>query len=124
MVHLMMAKVKNFFEEYPKYKWLSKKKKIKKSINGIFFPVTDAVEDKYVYVNESLTINGGQGLFAKVDIPGGTNFAYFGGHVYTDKQWNATTFFDPNYFAKFKDGKQQYFVHLPDEFGNDLNLYR
>jgi len=86
--------------------------------------VTDAVEDKYVYVNKSLTINGGQGLFAKVDIPGGTNFAYFGGHVYTDKQWNATTFFDPNYFAKFKDGKQQYFVHLPDEFGNDLNVYR
>ena len=89
-----------------------------------FFPVTEAVEDKYVFVNESLTINGGQGLFAKIDIPGGTNFAYFGGHVYTAKQWNKTTYFDPNYFAKFKDGKQQYYVHLPDEFGNDLNLYR
>ena len=88
------------------------------------FPVTEAVEDKYVFVNESLTINGGQGLFAKIDIPGGTNFAYFGGHVYTAKQWNKTTFFDPNYFAKFKDGKQQYYIHLPDEFGNDLNLYR
>ena len=49
------------------------------------------MEDKYVFVNESLTINGGQGLFAKIDIPVGTNFAYFGGHVYTDKQWNNDT---------------------------------
>ena len=84
--------------------------------------VTDPVEDRYVYINESI-ING-YGLFAKIDIPKGTNFAYFGGQLYTAQAWNDTTFFDPQYFMKFEDGKQLYYIHLPDEYWNDLNKYR
>ena len=84
--------------------------------------VPDPEEDKFVYVNKSIV--HGQGLFAKEDIPKNTIFAYFGGFTYTSQEWNQTTFFDPSYFAKFTDGPQDYFVHVPDEYGQDLNKYR
>ena len=41
--------------------------------------------------------------------------------MYTASAWNQTDFFDPSYFIKFKEGLDDYFVHLPDEFGDDLN---
>ena len=43
--------------------------------------VTDVTEDKYVYVDRSEFGGdiGGEGLFAKAEIPSGTVFAYFGG---------------------------------------------
>ena len=43
--------------------------------------------------------------------------------MYTASAWNQTDFFDPSYFIKFKEGLDDYFVHLPDEFGDDLNKY-
>ena len=84
--------------------------------------VTDLLEDKMVYVNNSQY--HGQGLFAKTDIATNSIVAFFGGNLYTAHAWNKTTFFDPNYFAKFSDGRENYYVHLPDEYGNDLNKYR
>ena len=87
----------------------------------------DPLEERYVYVNRSVSgrggMDGGMGLFAKVDIPANTVFAYFGGFLYTASAWNQTDFFDPSYFIKFKEGLDDYFVHLPDEFGDDLNKY-
>ena len=65
-----------------------------------------------------------QGLFAKIDIPADTIFAYFGGFLYTAFAWNQTDFFDPSYLVKFKDGNEEYFVHIPDEYGDDLNKYK
>ena len=84
--------------------------------------VPDPEEQKFVYVNDSLV--HGQGLFAKVDIPAQTVFAYFGGFTYTSQAWNETTFFDPLYVVKFVDGTQDYFMHLPDEFGLSLDKYK
>ena len=84
--------------------------------------VPDPEEEKYVYVNESLV--HGQGLFAKEDIPANTIFAYFGGFTYTSQAWNQTTFFDPLYVVKFVDGSQEYFMHLPDEFGISVDNYK
>ena len=86
--------------------------------------MSDLIEDKYVYVNDSKI--AGQGLFAKRDIPNGAIFAFFGGKLYTAQAWNDTftKFFDPQYVVKFKDGKYEYVIHLPDEYGNDMNKYR
>ena len=86
--------------------------------------VPDPLEERYVFVNQSVIANAGQGLFAKIDIPVDTIFAYFGGFLYTTYAWNQTNFFDPSYITKFKDGYDEYYVHVPDEYGQDTNKYR
>lgn len=85
---------------------------------------TDPLEDKYVYVNASKLIENEQGLFAKTNISASTIFAYFGGFVHSSKSWNSTNLTYPKYYAKFADGNQNYFVHIPDELGHDVNKYK
>ena len=84
----------------------------------------DPLEKRYVYVNQSRLPDAGQGLFAKVDIAPDTIFAFFGGFVYTAQEWNNTNLLYPKYFGYFQDASVDYFVHIPDEAGDDLNKYR
>lgn len=88
-------------------------------------PLTpDPLEDKYVYVNDSKWIENEQGLFSKTNISANTIFAYFGGFLYTSQQWNSTNITYPRFYAKFADGSHVYYVHIPDELGEDVSKYK
>lgn len=84
--------------------------------------IQDPLEEKFVYVNDSAV--HGKGLFAKIDISVDTIFAYSGGFVYDTQSWNNTDFYAPRYLTKFKDAKTDYYVHIPDELGDDLSSYK
>jgi hypothetical protein len=65
--------------------------------------VTDHIEDKWVYVNESRRVTNmysqvEEGLFAKINIPTNEVIAFFGGFRYSKQTWEEMKLFDPEYF--------------------------
>jgi hypothetical protein len=64
--------------------------------------VTDHIEDKWVYVNESRVTSMysqvEEGLFAKSNIPTNEVIAFFGGFRYSKQTWEDMKLLDPVYF--------------------------
>ena len=65
--------------------------------------VTDPIEDKWVYVNQSRRATNmyskvEDGLFAKINIPTNEVIAFFGGFRYSKQTWEDMKLFDPVYF--------------------------
>ena len=65
--------------------------------------VTDPIEDKWVYVNQSRRATNmyskvEDGLFAKINIPTNEVIAFFGGFRYSKHTWEDMKLFDPVYF--------------------------
>jgi hypothetical protein len=65
--------------------------------------VTDPIEDKWVYVNESKSASNiysqvEHGLFAKINIPTNEVIAFYGGFRYSKDIWDVMKLFDPVYF--------------------------
>ena len=65
--------------------------------------VTDHIEDKWVYVNESRSATNmysqvEHGLFAKINIPTNEVIAFYGGFRYSKHTWDDMKIFDPVYF--------------------------
>ncbi|CAB4057758.1 SETD7 [Lepeophtheirus salmonis] len=80
----------------------------------------DIVEHDLVYVN--LSSVGGEGLFAKEDIPKGTIFAYYGGYRISIDEWEALSLTYPEYWIKIME--QNEIIYLPDELGMDTSRYK
>jgi len=75
--------------------------------------ITDPVEDKWVYVNESkikkhMYSKGEEGLFAKMEIPPNQLISFYGGYRYNKSTWENMNILDPEYAS-----------HVYLEQGND-----